>query len=201
MQYNNSKSPVTWKILFLSVTTDANWFTSLGFHMWVGINTFGYDELPTKLLKISSCFVSPPLNCICNRSLRKVFKKVTHIRLDHLNNNNILVEGQFGFRVKLSTEKATHNLTHEILKALNNKLILGHIFCDCVNQDIILPKLKFYAITGKANALCKSYLKDRYQRVIMCNTELNHNTFRSWGKIKVVFHKVQFLVLCFSFFI
>jgi hypothetical protein len=66
--------------------------------------TFGYDEISTKLLKISS-----PLNCICNKSLSKVFENAVHIRpLEHLN-NNISVEVQFGFMVKLTTEKATHD--------------------------------------------------------------------------------------------
>jgi hypothetical protein len=32
-----------------------------------------------------------------------------------------------------TTEKATHNLIQEMLKALNNKLKLGGIFCDLGN--------------------------------------------------------------------
>jgi hypothetical protein len=31
--------------------------------------------------------------------------------------------------------------------------------------DILLPKLNFYGITGKANEWIKSYLKNRYKRV------------------------------------
>jgi len=54
----------------------------------------------------------------------------------------------------------------------------------CVNHNIILSRLKFYGITGKANAVLKSYLKDRYQRVIIYNTELNHDTFSCWGKVQ-----------------
>jgi hypothetical protein len=40
---------------------------------------------------------------------------------------------------------------------------------DCVNHDILLSKLEFYGIVGKAYALLKSYLKDRYQRVLIDN--------------------------------
>jgi hypothetical protein len=32
-------------------------------------NSFGYDEVPTKLLKVCSHFISSPLNYICNRTL------------------------------------------------------------------------------------------------------------------------------------
>jgi hypothetical protein len=53
-------------------------------------NSFGYDEIPTKILKLCSSFVSSPLNYICNRTLitgvfpdrlnyaliRKVIKKI-----------------------------------------------------------------------------------------------------------------------------
>jgi hypothetical protein len=44
--------------------------------------------------------------------------------------------------------------------------------------------ITFLPITGKANALIKSYLKDKYQRVIINNKDFNHNTFPTSGKIK-----------------
>jgi hypothetical protein len=45
-------------------------------------------------------------------------------------NNNILSREQYGFRMKLTTENTTYKIMHEILNALNNKLIVGGIFCD-----------------------------------------------------------------------
>jgi hypothetical protein len=56
--------------------------------------------------------------------------------------------------MKLTTENATHKLMNEILNALNNKLIVGDIFCDlekafiCVNHDRWISKPETYGITG-----------------------------------------------------
>ena len=62
--------------------------------------------------------------------------------LGHLNNNNILVAEQFGFRKNRTTEQATYELYNEIVSALNDKLIVAGIFCDLakgfdsINHDI-----------------------------------------------------------------
>ena len=32
-------------------------------------NSFGYDEVPTTILKLCSLFISSPPNCTCNRTL------------------------------------------------------------------------------------------------------------------------------------
>jgi hypothetical protein len=107
-------------------------------------------------------------------SFSKVVEKVIYIRLNqHIVTNNILVKEQYGFRSNLSTGKATYKLLNEILKALNNRILVGGIFCDlkkafdCVNYDILLYKMKFYGIIGRANTLINSYLKDRYQTVLI----------------------------------
>jgi hypothetical protein len=43
--------------------------------------------------------------------------------------------------------------------------------------------LEFYGITGRANNLIKSYLNDRYQRVLIKN-EYSKNCFSEWEKVK-----------------
>jgi hypothetical protein len=105
--------------------------------------------------------------------------------LNHTKSNNILSIHQYGFRSDSSTELASFNLINEVLMALNNIIPVGGIFCDlnkafeCVNNEILFSKLKFYRIVGKANALLESYLHDRHQRVVT-NKRFAH---QSWGKV------------------
>lgn len=123
-------------------------------------DSHGYDEISTKTLNISSPFIISPLNYICNKvifkgifphrlkfsiikplykngnkqdtsyctpiplstSFYKIFEKVILNRqLAHLTKYNILTDEQYGFRT---------NLTNEILRAINNRLLVGGIFCD-----------------------------------------------------------------------
>ena len=51
-----------------------------------------------------------------------------------INQNNILVSEQYGFRNNSSTEKASFKLLNEILLALNNQLRVGGIFCYTVKS-------------------------------------------------------------------
>jgi hypothetical protein len=77
------------------------------------------------------------------------FGKLTSIyaRLyDHLNQHTILTPEQYGFRTKSSTEKASYNLLHAIILAMNSKNTVGGIFCDlqkaldCVTHNILLEQ-------------------------------------------------------------
>jgi hypothetical protein len=135
-----------------------------------------YDEISTKILKMSAPFINSPLSYICNKSMlsgtfptrlkpllkkgdkgkvanyrpiflltsfSKLFEKVIYDRLlNHIETNNILAVEQFGFRTSSSTEKAPYKLTDDILNALNNRMMVGGIFCDlqrafnCVNHNI-----------------------------------------------------------------
>jgi hypothetical protein len=99
----------------------------------------------------------------------------------------MLPEEQFGLKKNLTTEKATYELTNKIVSALNEKLIVGGIFCDlakafdCLNHDILLFKLNFYGITGNAYEWIKSYLSNRFQRVEIKNENPNYKTLSDWG--------------------
>ena len=64
-------------------------------------------------------------------SFSKIFEMVMQRRiLKHLTKCNILSTEQFGFRLGLRTDNTTYKLTTEILNAMNNKLLVGGIFCD-----------------------------------------------------------------------
>ena len=53
-------------------------------------------------------------------SFSKIFEKVLYVRMyQHLINNNLLVDEQFGFRTNSSTIAATFNLMNDITDALN----------------------------------------------------------------------------------
>jgi hypothetical protein len=86
---------------------------------------------------------------------------------------------QYGFRTNLKTDNAAYHLTNEILNGLNNKMLVGAIFCDlekafdCVNHKILLTKLEFYGITGNHYKLYKAYLKNQYQRTLLYNDNGN----------------------------
>ena len=86
-------------------------------------------------------------------------KALYNTLIDHLNNNSLLNPQQFGFRRILSTDNAIFNLTHEILKTLNNKMMVGSIFFDLekafdsINHSQLINKLPLYGITGKSKLL------------------------------------------------
>jgi len=68
-------------------------------------------------------------------------------------------------------DDAIFKLTHEILNTLNNKVMVGSIFFDLakafdsVNHSLLINKLPYYGITGKAKLLIEPYLANRFQRV------------------------------------
>jgi len=115
----------------------------------------------------------------------KIFEKVLYKRLyNHLSSNNILVKEQFGFRCNTSTEMAIYTLINNILLFLNTKTLVGGLFYDlqkafdCVNYEILLSKMKFYGITGVASKLMESYVRNRYQRVVI------NDYFSTWKKVQ-----------------
>jgi hypothetical protein len=50
--------------------------------------------------------------------------------LKHLNDNRILSNHQFGFRVNQGTKNAIFKLVSGILDSLNKKMLVGGIVCD-----------------------------------------------------------------------
>jgi len=89
--------------------------------------------------------------------------------------------------LQVSTENASYVLLNEILAALNNKQMVGRIFCDlykafdCFNHAVLLEKIKFYGVSEKFYNLAKSYLDGRCQKVILSH---NNDIESTWEKIK-----------------
>jgi len=99
-----------------------------------------------------------------------------------------LANEQFGFRSKTSTDLASFHLISKILEALNNRLLVGGIFCDlrkafdCVDHKILLAKMYQYGITVKGLKLITSYLQDRSQRVIISSRSKLY--YSEWESIR-----------------
>ena len=124
-------------------------------------------------------------------SFSKVIEKALYNRLiDYLNNNSLINSQQFGFRRNLSTDNAIFNLTHEILKALNNKMMVASIFFDLekafdsINHALLINKLPQYGIQGKSKLLIESYLTNRFQRVQLHNSFSDVKMDSMWMKVK-----------------
>ena len=100
-------------------------------------------------------------------SFSKILENIIFRRLIHyFNYNKILAKEQFGFRSNTSTELASYHLINRILVALNDRLLMGGIFCDlkkafdCVDHEIVLTKLHQHGIVGKGLKLITSYLQE-----------------------------------------
>ena len=126
--------------------------------------------------------------------------------LKHLTKYNILSTEQYGFRIGMKTGNAIYKLTTEVLNAMNNKLLVGGIFCDLerafdrIDHGNLLPKLKFYGINSKDIALYHSYMDNRYFETAIYNDRDNSNQVSSWDK-DMESHMVLFSDLYFFFYI
>jgi len=120
----------------------------------------------------------------------KILEMIIYNRIKtHITLYKILADEQYGFRDYTSTDNAAYNLLLNITTALNNKQIVGGIFCDlskafdCINSEILLSKLELYGIKGIFGTLLKSYLNERYQRVVIKDTT-NNPTYSDWKLVK-----------------
>jgi hypothetical protein len=84
-----------------------------------------------------------------------------------MHTNNVLVPEQFGFKQGKSTDNALFKLPDSVLKAFNQKIRVGGIFCDLakafgyVNHEIFLAKLHYYNIQGSVVNWFRYYLANR----------------------------------------
>ena len=100
----------------------------------------------------------------------KILERCVHAQLSfYLEENNILVENQGGFRKNKSTVSSMARLTDGILTAMNDSMITMAAFIDLrkafdtVNHRVLLAKLDHIGIRGELYYWCENYLCNRKQ--------------------------------------
>jgi len=120
-----------------------------------------------------------------------MYKRLYH----HLTSYNVLVKEQFGFRCNNSTEVAIYIYIYIYIYTLINNILSSHryhhgLFCDlqkafdCVNYDTLLLKVKLYGISGVTNKLMESYLRNRYQRLVMNAHNNSNGCLSKWEEVQ-----------------
>ena len=120
-------------------------------------------------------------------NISKIFEIAFLNRLnDHLGQNNILNNEQYGFRKNIGTDEALAKLFEEIYNNINKGLKTVAIFIDLtkafdkVNHKILLTKLQRYGIKDKTKRWCETYLKDR-RICVRIGNQIGQYESINWG--------------------
>ena len=110
-------------------------------------------------------------------ALSKVFERCAHKQLmDHLENNHLLSDRQFGFRRNSSTEQAIAFFTDQIKTKMDKGQLTGAVFIDMskvfdtISHASIINKLPSYGISGTEHQWLTSYLFARKYQVSFLGT-------------------------------
>ena len=108
----------------------------------------------------------------------KIIENVMHTQLtDYFTMNKLFTSQQYGYRENRSTELAALELMDRNLDNMNRNLTPVNVYIDlskafdCLDNNILLSKLKFYGLNDNAIKLLKNYLSDRNQYVQLGNTK------------------------------
>jgi len=110
------------------------------------------------------------LTSICAKILEHI---IYHSIMKHLNQNNILIENQHGFRSNHSCVTQLITLTENISSALDHRKQVDIILLDfskafdTVPHQRLLTKLKFYGINGSTFNWIQTWLTHRSQCVVL----------------------------------
>ena len=130
-----------------------------------------------KLAKVKPIFKKDDKNSFTNYrpisllpSISNIFEKVIYDQLyAYFQNNNLFSPNQYGFRSNHSTELTCLEIVDRIIQHLDNKKTPINIYLDLskafdtINHPILINKLNFYGINGKALDVFQSYLRNRAQ--------------------------------------
>ena len=119
--------------------------------------------------------------------ISKILEKIVNIRIvKFLIKNNVLYEGQYGFRSNRSTTDAILDFTGNILDSINKGQYVLGLFLDMskafdsISHVTLYRKLEFYGIRGSVLLWFRSYLSDRYIKVKV-NKTLSENYLMTYG--------------------
>ena len=118
-------------------------------------------------------------------SISKILEKIMFKRLNiFLENNNLLIPNQFGFRKGHSTEHAILHVKDKIIDAfVKSEHIIG-VFMDLskafdtIDHKILIHKLQYYGVGDQALFWFTNYLQDRQQYVSFQNHESKKLTIK-----------------------
>ena len=104
--------------------------------------------------------------------MSKIFERIAFNQLyDYFISNDLLFDGQYGFRDKHSTEVAASGLIDRLRNEIDNKKVPLSIFLDLskaldtLDHDILLSKLEYYGVKSTSLKWFASYSRGRSKYV------------------------------------
>ena len=101
-------------------------------------------------------------------TISKIIERSAHIQLSSfLEENRLLSQSQFGFRLKRSTSTALIAFTDHVLESVDKGCVTGTVFLDLrkafdtVHHLLLIKKLKSLGVAGKSLEWFRSYLSGR----------------------------------------
>ena len=100
--------------------------------------------------------------------------------------NSLPFEWQYGFRDKVSTNRALIDITYKIQTACDKGILACGVYVnfkktfDTVNHEFLLNKLNHYRIRGTELQWFKTYLKGRQQHTVV-NSFSSKNEYINYG--------------------
>lgn len=111
-------------------------------------------------------------------AISKILERILHSQMfEYFNSNGLIPNNQCGFRKNYSTATALTTVLDDIIcssdQGLSSVLVLldfSKAF-DTLNHELLCAKLKYYGFNENSASLIKSFLSDRFQKVLCNNNE------------------------------